>query len=77
MNVTEAAVVLGVSAATVSRICSGDRRPSLDLMLKIRDEWNWKLEDQGNLLAESTSAYADRFRRRMESRPAVVVNGSS
>jgi transcriptional regulator with XRE-family HTH domain len=68
MNATELAQVLDVSLATVSRISSGDRRPSIDLIMKIRNVLGWSLESQAHALAESTDAYGNEFRIRMERR---------
>lgn len=44
----EVAEVLGVTHSMISRIRSGDRSPSLDLMTRIAFEFKWPLEDQGN-----------------------------
>lgn len=64
------AAAADVSVATVSRICSGERRPSLDLMLKFRALLGWSIESQADALRESTSRYAVEFQQRMERRPA-------
>lgn len=72
MNVTRTADLLGVSAATVSRICSGDRRPSLDLMFVIEKEMRWPLTEQAEAIQAGT--YADRFKDRME---PEVAHGTS
>lgn len=37
---------LGISHSMVSRIRSGDRRPSLEVMLKMHEEWDWPLDVQ-------------------------------
>lgn len=42
--------VLQVSEATVSRLVSGDRQPSLELMIKIRSTLRWKLDAQADAL---------------------------
>ncbi len=46
VNRTEMADALGCSVATVSRICSGDRAPSLALMIEIRRVLSWSVESQ-------------------------------
>ncbi len=68
MLASELAKTLGVSEATVSRIASGDRRPSIDLMMKIRTVLRWSIEDQANQLRESTTAYAAEFSAKMARR---------
>jgi plasmid maintenance system antidote protein VapI len=68
MNITEMAEHLDVSVATVSRICSAERRPSIDLILKIRSTLGWSMESQADALRESTSRYAVEFKQRMERR---------
>jgi transcriptional regulator with XRE-family HTH domain len=42
----EVARRLGITASGVSRLRSGNRRPSFDLMVKIANEFWWPLEDQ-------------------------------
>lgn len=64
MNQAEAADLLDVSVATVSRICSGERRPSLDLMYVIEERMNWPLQDQANEIR--CDAYYSAFKKRME-----------
>jgi transcriptional regulator with XRE-family HTH domain len=59
---------LDCSVATVSRICSAERRPSIDLILKIRPVLGWTIESQANALRESTTRYAVEFKERMERR---------
>lgn len=72
MSVTKTADLLEVSAATVSRICSGDRRPSLDLMFVIEAKMDWPLAEQAEAIQAGT--YADKFKDRME---PEVVHGTS
>lgn len=50
MNGREMARALGVSEATVSRLASGHRQPSLELMVKIREVLKWKLDPQADAL---------------------------
>lgn len=40
------AAALGVSLATISRLRSGDRRPSMALMSRIEKELGWSIETQ-------------------------------
>lgn len=68
MNQSQLAERLGVSDATVSRICSGERRPSVDLIFKIRDVLRWSVESQADALRESTSRYGVEFKALMERR---------
>lgn len=68
MKASEAADLLGVSEATVSRICSGERRPSIDLMFKIRAVLVWSVEAQVDSVRVGT--YAQEFRQKMERRRA-------
>lgn len=64
MTPTELAYRLGVSVATVSRICSGDRKPSLKLMDRIEEVLDWPFVEQANELR--CDAYYNEFRSRME-----------
>lgn len=50
---------LGITHSAVSRIRSGDRTPSLDVMLKMHEEWEWPLEVQA--LSRSLGKYAEDF----------------
>lgn len=58
--------LLGISHATVSRIKSGHRLPSLEVMDKIRELYGWSLDDQTDARNEGT--YAERFQ-------AIVLSG--
>lgn len=75
MNQAQLAELLDVSLATISRICSGERRPSLDLMLKIEEVLEWPIDEQANEVR--CEAYCDAFRRKMEERDvdASAVRG--
>lgn len=44
------AQALGVSEATVSRLASGNREPSVALMVKIRQVTKWKVDAQADAL---------------------------
>lgn len=68
MNQAELAAQLDVSESTVSRICSAERRPSVELMLDIRRVLRWSLESQADALRESQSRYSVEFKQRMERR---------
>lgn len=50
---------LGVTHSAISRIRSGDRRPSLEVMLKIMDIYGWSLEVQA--LAWTMGQYSAEF----------------
>jgi transcriptional regulator with XRE-family HTH domain len=50
---------LGITHSAVSRIRSGDRRPSLDVMLKMHEEWKWPLDVQAFCLTMGT--YTENF----------------
>lgn len=68
MNITETATALGCSVATVSRIVSGDRNPSLELMAEIRRVLRWSIEAQADEVRAGT--YAATFKDKMERRQA-------
>jgi transcriptional regulator with XRE-family HTH domain len=70
MNITETAEHLDVSVATVSRLAAGERRPSVDLIWKIRGVLGWSVDEQASALAESTTKYATEFKARMDRRRA-------
>lgn len=46
MNQAELAEKIDASESTVSRLLSGERRPSLDLIFRIRDVLGWSADDQ-------------------------------
>ena len=50
---------LGISHSMVSRIRSGDRRPSLEVMYQMHAEWNWPLDVQA--FSWSMGTYARDF----------------
>ncbi len=64
MNQPQAAELLGVSVATISRLCSGDRKPSLDLIQTIEEKLGWSVQDQANELR--CDSYYDAFRKKVE-----------
>jgi transcriptional regulator with XRE-family HTH domain len=79
MNQPEMADALGCSVATVSRISSGDRLPSLVLMRRIRDVLSWSIGAQDKAIENETyhtefTGRMDRrrLRRRMVNRGRVV-----
>ena len=83
MNQPQAAELLGVSVATISRLCSGDRRPSLELIQTIEEKLGWSVQDQANELR--CDAYYDAFRKKVDewelqdqtSSPAEPAAGTS
>ena len=83
MNQPQAAEALGVSVATVSRLCSGDRKPSFELMCRIEDTFGWSVQDQANELR--CDAYYDAFSKKVDewelpdqtSSPAEPVGSTS
>jgi transcriptional regulator with XRE-family HTH domain len=58
--------LLGISHATVSRIKSGTRLPSLEVMNKIRELYNWTIDDQTD--ARTNGTYAEQFCARVANR---------
>jgi transcriptional regulator with XRE-family HTH domain len=57
---------LEVSEATISRLASGERRPSIDVMIRIRDVLGWPLDNQADVLNISSSGWSHQFKWRME-----------
>lgn len=66
VNQAEAAEALGCSTATVSRLRSGARLPSLDLMREIRRVLSWGIEAQ--VAAIDSGRYAIEFAEKMDRR---------
>lgn len=66
MNQQEAAEALGCSEATVSRICSGERSPSVELMKEIRRVLSWGIEAQISCIEKGV--YQHEFTQRMDRR---------
>lgn len=67
MQAVDLAYYLGVSESTVSRLLSGTRRPSLDLIIKIRGVLEWSVEDQAwTLERHDLTVYGARLRTKME-----------
>lgn len=64
MLASELATRLGVAESTVSRLLSGERRPSLDMVLKIRATLLWGLEAQSAALQKGN--YGTLLRVKME-----------
>lgn len=50
---------LGVSHATVSRIRSGNRLPSIGVMSRISELTGWSIDDQ--VVARNENQYSERF----------------
>ena len=57
---------LDISHSMVSRIRSGDRTPSLGVMLKMHEDWGWPLEEQA--LARALGKYAEEFEAQLVKR---------
>ncbi len=55
---------LGIHPVYLSRLRNGDRKPSLELMRKIRDELGWDLAQQ--IEVHEAGAYAETFRTFLE-----------
>lgn len=66
MNRTEAADALGCSEATISRLRSGDRQPSVRLMQEIRRVLSWSIDDQ--VTALERGVYGEVFAHKMDKR---------
>lgn len=68
MTGREMSKALGVSEATVSRLASGERKPSTDLMVKVKEVLGWSISQQA--LAVVDHSYAWKFKERMEKKKA-------
>lgn len=67
MKGADLAYYLGVSESTVSRLLNGHRKPSLDLIIKIRQVTDWSVEDQAwTLERHDLAVYGARLRIKME-----------
>lgn len=64
MNARELSQVLEVSEATVSRLGSGHRKPSTELMMQIADKLKWPIGHQAQAMRDGQ--YPDTFRQVME-----------
>lgn len=64
MTGAEAAERLGVSESTISRIRSGERRPSLDLMIGIAALFSWSMDEQATAIVDEV--YEAEFTKRMD-----------
>ncbi len=60
----DAAEVLGCSEAHVSRMASGERRPSPELMLRIERHFRWPVAEQ--LRAVGSGEFGDQFKDKVE-----------
>jgi transcriptional regulator with XRE-family HTH domain len=72
MTGAELAQATGLSEATVSRLASGERKPSVEAMKKIESALGWSITRQ--LDALDCKNYASAFKSRMERRAARVRN---
>lgn len=61
------AKTLGLSHSGVSRIRSGERLPSVAVMLKIESEYGWAIQDQAH--ARALGRYAQSFEKRVATAP--------
>jgi transcriptional regulator with XRE-family HTH domain len=77
MNARELARALKVSEATVSRLASGHRQPSLDLMVRIKDVLKWKLDPQADALRAGTygEVLTAKMGKAKDPTPREAVNG--
>ncbi len=73
MTGAELAEALGLSESTVSRLASGDRRPSIDTMFEVQRVLDWPIEQQLDLLRDGRRAYGCEFKQRMEREPHVCA----
>lgn len=72
MNQAEATAALGVSAATTSRLVSGQRTPGLHLVFRIEAQFRWSVASQ--LDAIRRGVYHIEFSDRMD---RVAFRGAS
>ena len=63
--------LLGLTVASVSRIRTGNRLPSLEVMTKIRDLLDWSIDDQ--TAARDADRYATEFNDRLERHAARIL----
>lgn len=64
MIAAQFAVALGYTDGMVSRLLSGERRPTLDTMLAVRQLTGWSVENQADAL--TCGSYAWKLRMHME-----------
>lgn len=76
MNARQLATAVRVSEATVSRLLSGQRGPSIRLIPRIRDALGWRVDEQVQAIERGTYGQALRFRmeRTLVKEPAHPVN---
>lgn len=75
MNQAQLAEALNVTEATVSRLISGERRPSLDLTMRVNEVLRWSVNSQALWLGDVPGApgsYGSELKRRMELRKAPI-----
>ncbi|ALY09174.1 helix-turn-helix DNA binding domain protein [Arthrobacter phage Chridison] len=79
LQLTNVAVAekLGVNHSTVSRIRSGQRYPSRELMRKIEHEFDWKVVHQLDLLPDKgrNTRYANEFEKLILKRNGAKARG--
>lgn len=69
MKAAELARALDLSEATVSRLISGHRRPSVETMSEIKRLFGWSLDEQLDALRDGT--FGDGLADRMERQPTA------
>lgn len=75
MTGAELAELTGLSEATVSRLASGERKPSLETMAKVEGVLGWSVSRQTALYLEGADAYANEFSERLGRRGSSRVEG--
>lgn len=68
MQAAELARLVGASEATISRLASGERRPSIETMAAIEPVLRWSVDRQVDALRDDN--YASEFKTRMERKRA-------
>lgn len=66
MNARELAILIRRSESTTSRLISGERRPSVSTMIRMRDALGWSIDEQAKSLDEGR--YSSELKTRMENR---------
>jgi transcriptional regulator with XRE-family HTH domain len=80
MNGREMAQALGVSEATVSRLASGNREPSVTLMVRVRRVLRWKVDAQADALQNGTygQVFSDKMTKtKAPKRPGAELGPSA
>lgn len=64
MKQAEFAEKIGWSESTISRVISGDRRPSLDLMLSMKVQFAWSMDSQADCVR--AGVYGTKLKERID-----------